>query len=255
MAIDTLPPFVSQEIIRFFIVFTRIAGAIMVLPGFGELVVPPRMRLGIAFMTALALTPSVPGLAQAAADSSTMGLVQVLFYELTIGVFIGMGAKLFLAALQVAGGIGALAIGLSNPFSMEVGGFEGGTLLSGTMVITGLAAIFATDLHYLMLDAVAHSYAAWPVGVAPDTGLLAGRFSQLVGATFRLGVGIAAPFVLFAVIGNLVLGLVNRVMPSMPVFFVGTPAMLAAGLYAFVLTGGAMIAVALSGMSTWLSGR
>lgn len=255
MAIDALPPLVSQEIVRFFIVFTRIAGTIMVLPGFGELVVPPRMRIGIAFMTTLALVPSVPGLAQAAAGAEPVALVQVFFFELTVGIFIGMGAKLFLSSLQVAGGLAAQAIGLANPFSMELGGFEGGTLLSGTMMIAGLAAIFATDMHYMMLDAVARSYAAWPVAQAPDMGMLAGRFAQLVAATFRLGVSIAAPFLLFAVIGNLVMGLVNRVMPSMPVFFVGTPVMVAAGLYAFILTGGAMIAVALSGMSDWLAGR
>lgn len=252
-AMDALSALLLPEVLRFLLVLSRVGAALGMLPGFGETVVPMRVRLGAALMVAFVLAPSMPA-APGALQGDGLALVERLACELAIGAFLGLGAKLFLSALQVAGGIAAQAIGLGNPFSMGLGGFEGGSLLSGTLVITGLAVFFATDLHYLSLDALARSYGAWPIGVWPDVGALARRFSELVAATFRLGVGIAVPFLMIAVLGNLVLGLVNRVMPSMPVFFVGTPMLLGGGLFVFMITAGAMVTLALAAMADWLGG-
>jgi flagellar biosynthesis protein FliR len=251
---DLLSSLLSSEALWFFLVFARIGAAISLLPGFAEFAVPARIRLVIAFVIALALAPVLPHPAGMAINDVAT-LVERLFGEMVVGGFLGLGAKLFLAAFQVAGGLAAQAVGLSSPFTAEFGGFEGGTLLSGTLVITALAAFFASDLHYLTIDALARSYAVWPLGELPDLGAMAERFSRLVAATFRLGVGVASPFVLLAVIGNLVLGLVNRVMPSLPVYFVGTPMLLGGGLAVFMITAGAMITVVLAALSDWLTGR
>ena len=51
------------------------------------------------------------------------------------------------------------------------------------------------------------------------------------------------------------LALVNRVMPSMPVYFVATPAMVGGGMLVFMVTAGAMVTAALAGMAGWLGGR
>ncbi|HYD66616.1 flagellar biosynthetic protein FliR [Azospirillum sp.] len=251
---DLLAQLLSAEIYRVFLVFVRVAAAVAFLPGFGEFAVPVRMRLSIALLAALVLAPTVPGL-PAAMPAHAPDLAGQFMGEMVVGAFLGLGAKLFLAALQVAGGIAAQAVGLSNPFAVEAAGFEGGSVLSGTLVIAALAALFAADLHYLMLDALARSYGTWPVAQLPDGGLLAGRYAQLVAATFRLGAGLAAPFLVFGILCNLALGLINRVMPAMPVYFVGTPAMLAAGLFVFMMTAGAMLTATLAALSGWLSGR
>ena len=251
---DTLADLLSLEVYRAFLVFARVAAAVSLLPGFGEMAVPPRVRLCIAIPVALALTPTVPGLPdRLPADAAVM--VEQLFAETAVGVFLGLGAKLFMAALQVAGSIAAQAVGLNNPFAMEATGFEGGSILSGTLAIAGMAALFATDLHYLMIDALVRSYGSWPAATLPDAGMMAGRFAQLVGATFRLGVEMAAPFLVFGLIANLALALVNRVMPAMPVYFVATPAMMGGGLLVFLVTAGAMVTAMLAALGGWLGGR
>ncbi len=250
---DTLPQLLSGEIYRVALVFLRVAAAAAILPGIGEFAVPVRVRLGVALLAALALAPALPGLP--AAPPAQPAEIAVQFAgETIVGAFLGFGAKLFLAALQVTGTVVSQTIGLSSPFSADGMGFEGGTVLSGTLVIAGLALLFATDLHYLMLDALARSYAVWPAGRFPDAGLLAGRYAQLVAATFRLGVGLAAPFLVFGFTFNVALGLVNRVMPAMPVFFVGTPIMLGAGLFLFMATAGVMLTGFAAGLRAWLAG-
>ena len=251
---DTLADLLSLEVYRAFLVFARVAAAVSLLPGFGELAVPPRVRLCIAIPVALALTPTVPGLPDRLPPDAAMMLEQI-FAETVAGAFLGLGAKLFLASLQVAGNIAAQAMGLANPFGTDAAGFESGSILSGTLVISGLALLFALDLHYLMIDALVRSYGSWPAAQLPDPGMVAGRYAQLVGGTFRLGVQMAAPFLIFGMIANIALALVNRVMPSMPVYFVATPAMVGGGMLVFMVTAGAMVTAALAGMAGWLGGR
>ncbi|HYG86948.1 MAG TPA: flagellar biosynthetic protein FliR [Azospirillum sp.] len=250
---DLLAQMLSQEIYRVFLVFVRVAAAVGFLPGFGEFAVPVRARLAIAGVVALSLAPTVPGL-PAAMPEHASEILRHFAGEIMVGAFLGLGAKLFLAALQVTGTVAAQTIGLANPFAIEGAGFEGGSVLSGTLVLAGLAAIFAADVHYVMLDALARSYGTWPVSEWPDVGLLAGRYSQLIAVTFRLGVGMATPFLVFGVLFNLALGLVNRVMPAMPVFFVGTPVMLATGLFILMATAAAMVSAFLAALSGWLAG-
>ncbi|AWK88241.1 flagellar biosynthetic protein FliR [Azospirillum thermophilum] len=250
---DMLAQLIGQEIYGTFLVFVRVAAAIGLLPGFGEYAVPMRVRLMIAVVTALALARTVTGLPPIPPDAAVMA--GHMAAEMLVGAFLGLGAKLFLAALQVSGNIAAQAVGLANPFNIEGAGFEGGSMLSGTLVIAALAALFATDVHYLMLDALVRSYGTWPAAVMPDIGMMAGRFAQLVAGTFRLGVELAAPFLVFGLIVNVALGLINRVMPAMPVYFVGTPAMLGAGLIVFMVTAGVMLTACLAALTAWLAGR
>ncbi|MEC9105371.1 MAG: flagellar biosynthetic protein FliR, partial [Pseudomonadota bacterium] len=52
---------------------------------------------------------------------------------------------------------------------------------------------------------------------------------------FYIGVSVAAPFFVMGVVLNLGLGLTNRMLPSLPVFFVAAPVLIAAGLFVLVL--------------------
>jgi flagellar biosynthetic protein FliR len=68
-----------------------------------------------------------------------------------------------------------------------------------------------------------------------------------VAGTFRIGVQLSAPFLVFGLLFNLGLGLLSRLMPQMQVFFVGMPLSIMAGLVIFLVVITAM-------MSTYLDG-
>lgn len=250
---DPLANLLTLEIYRAFLVLVRVAAAIGFLPGFGEMVVPVRVRAIAALLITLILLPSVEGL-PGRMPVEPAEMLREFAGEMLVGAYLGLGAKLFMAALQTTGAVAAQAIGLSNPFSLDAAGFEGGSVLSGVLLIGGLALMFASDVHYLMIGALARSYGSWPVGEFPEIGLLAGRYAQLIATTFRLAVGLAAPFVIYGLVFNLALGLVNRVMPAVQVYFVGTPGMLIAGLGLFMVTAGAMLTGFVAALGGWLSG-
>jgi flagellar biosynthesis protein FliR len=88
--------------------------------------------------------------------------------------------------------------------------------------IGGLRAVFA---------AFAATLAAAPIGVSPiDTAAAAIGLARLVASALALSLSIAAPAGLAVVLAEIALGLVGRVAPGVPVFFVGMPLRASVGL-------------------------
>src|SRR5947209_2156952 len=95
------------------LVFSRVGAALMLLPGFGDLYVPARWRLllaaGLSLLLAAAMGPELPGLPDQAPE-----LLRLLFTETVVGLFLGTIARMLLTALETAGGIISMQLGLSS---------------------------------------------------------------------------------------------------------------------------------------------
>jgi flagellar biosynthetic protein FliR len=93
-----------------------------------------------------------------------------------------------------------------------------------------VALVFATDLHHLAIAALNDSYTLFHPGEFPLTGDMAALTVKLVAGSFRIGVQLAAPFIVFGLLFNIGLGVLSRLMPQMQVYFVATPLSILAGL-------------------------
>lgn len=114
-------------------------------------------------------------------------------------------------------------------------------------MVTGLAIIFLTDLHLLLLSGMVDSYGVFAVGDPPAMGDLADSMARLTAQSFRLALQIAAPFVVMGVVFSVGLGLLARVMPQLQVFFIAMPIQVALAIALMALT----ISV---GMETFVAG-
>ena len=95
----------------FLLVFARIGTMLMLLPGLGELSVPPRLRLGAALVLALVMMP-MHRTAYRIDLSALAPVLTLLGEELLIGALLGLTARLAIGALQVTGSIVAQQLGL-----------------------------------------------------------------------------------------------------------------------------------------------
>ena len=97
----SLEQLVSVNLFQFFLVFARLGSAIMLLPGFGEAYVPPRVRLIFALTVSFALMPmianSLPAMPAAMSEFAAL-----LVMEIGIGLFFGMLARIILLGVQSA---------------------------------------------------------------------------------------------------------------------------------------------------------
>jgi flagellar biosynthetic protein FliR len=225
----------AQQVFAAGLVFTRIAAVVMLLPGFGETFIPPRIRLAFALSLALMMFPLMGGGAPPLPGSAT-GLAGAVIKELLIGLMIGGILRIFMTSMATAGEIVSMATTLSFAQTANPMQAQPSTTLGTFLGMIAIVLIFATDLDHLFVAAIVKSYDLFPftrdVPVA-DAGQLA---VQTLGRSFGLGLQLAAPVVVFSLIFNIATGLVGRVMPQFQVFFVATPLMLLLGLSIFALS-------------------
>ncbi len=221
------------------LVFARVGAFVVLLPGIGEVVVPPPIRLAFAFLLTLALYPVVrAGLPSVPATLG--GLAGQLFIEITMGLGLGALLRFFLNTLAVAGEVISLQTTLSfaqttNPLQAQPTATVGAFLS-----LLGLTLIFSTDLHRMFIGAVVRSYTLFPAAKAMPLNDLAALAIQTMGRTFALGVQLAAPVIVFSLVFNIGSGLIARAMPQFQVFFVAAPLTLLLGLSVFALSVGLM---------------
>ena len=228
------------------LVFARMGSTVMLLPGFSEAYVSPRMRLMFALALALVVTPVV-SVHLPPMPASMLSAALLVGGEVIIGIFMGGLVRMLMSALHVAGVIIGFQASLSNATFFDPSNAQQGALIAAFLNIVGVLMVFVTDLHHLMLIAIADSYTL----VKPGAPLPFGDFSQtlvrLLSETFALGLQLASPFVVVGTVFYAGLGLLGRLMPQVQVFFIAMSLQIT---LAFVV-----IAMTLSVSMFWFLGR
>jgi flagellar biosynthesis protein FliR len=216
------------------LVFARIAALVMLVPGIGEQAVPPRIRLALALVLALAIFPVVrTSLPAVPGDVSGVG-TQVIV-EVLIGLSIGVLLRMFLSTLAVAGETISLQTTLSFAQTANPLQAQPGTALTVFLTLLGTALIFTTNLHHMFIAGMARSYTLFPVGQGIPINDLTALSIRAFSESFALGIQLAAPVIVFSLVFNIAVGFVGRVMPQFQIFFVATPLSVLFGLSIFAL--------------------
>lgn len=243
-----------DTVLATFLMFCRIGSCIMLMPGFSSPRVPVQARLFIALGVTLALSPVVSSDVTAAlGDGSPIVLGRLLVSETLIGAMIGLLARFFLLGLETLAMAIAMAIGLGN--------ILGGPALEeadsvppiATMItFTATILIFLTDLHWEVLRGLAASYVALPVAGGLRAPFALAQVGDGLGAAFLLALRISSPFIIFAIVVNLAVGILNKLTPQIPVFFISTPFVIAGGLIILYFTSSQLLQAFIAGFSGWL---
>jgi flagellar biosynthesis protein FliR len=234
--------FLPAAAAAFLLIFARIGTMVMLLPGIGEAAVPVRVRL----VSALALAAVLFPLHRAAftVDLQAFGPVLLLLgQEILIGAVLGMTVRLAISALQVAGSVVAQQLGLGFVTAIDPTQGQQGAIVGNFLTLLGMTLLFATDLHHLMIAALDESYRLFRPGEMPLTGDMAALTTSTIASAFRVGVQLAAPFIVFGLLFNFGLGVLSRLMPQMQVFFVGLPLSILMGFIVLILVVGTMMSV------------
>ena len=224
----------------FMLVFARVGAMVMLLPGFGESNIPVRIKLGIALLLTLVILPLHRAAYQV--DLTSMSSLAVLMvHEIIIGVVLGATARVTLSALAVAGSVIAQQLGLGFVTAVDPTQGQQGLLIGNFLTILGMALLFATDSHHLVIAALNESYRIFSPGEIMPTGDVAALATRAFAAAFKIGMQLSAPFLVFGLVFNIGLGVLARLMPAMQVYFVGVPLSIMVGFLIFALVITAMM--------------
>jgi flagellar biosynthesis protein FliR len=224
----------------FMLAFARVGAMVMLLPGLGETNIPVRIKIAIALLLTLIILPLHR--ADYHIDMGSMAALLVLMvYEILIGVVLGATARVTLAALQVAGAVIAQQLGLGFVTSVDPTQGQQGVVIGNFLTLLGITMLFATDSHHLVIAALNDSYSVFSPGEVVPSGDVAALATRAFTAAFRLGMQLAAPFLVFGLVFNVGLGVLARLMPQMQVYFVGVPLSIMTGFVIFGVVLAAMM--------------
>ncbi len=221
-----------------FVIFLRVAAVAAMLPGFGEQSVPVRIKLVVALAFTLIVAPAIPSVAQ---DYDLNTLILLTATEAIVGLLLGLGIRILVLALQVAGAIAAQSTSLAQ----ILGGAAVDPLpaMGYILVVAAIALAVMTGLHVKAAELLILSYEIMPLGVFLSGSDVADWGIQHVSRAFALAVSLAAPFVILSVLYNLALGVINKAMPQLMVAFVGAPVITAGGLLVLFLSAPLLLSV------------
>lgn len=243
----------SSLVLSVFLLFCRIGACLMVIPGFGSSRIPMRVRLFSALAVSLALSPLlVPGIQSALPDETPATVFRFIGAELLTGLFIGFMGRIFIAALETLTTLVSMAIGLSNMPGMPIEGGDSLPPVANLFTLTATAMVFITNQHWEILRGLAQSYEAIPAGEPLTAVSSLEQFADQLAATFVLALRVCSPFIVYTVVVNLAVGLVNKLTPQIPVYFISLPFVIAGGLYFLYLVAAEGIMIFLDGYLTWL---
>lgn len=229
--------FTSQQLLAwvaaFIWPFCRIIGLIAVAPIFGHSSVPARVKVGLATIITVIITPVLPVIPNA--DPFSMAGVIILVQQFILGTAMGFSMTLIFTAIEYAGELmgSTMGLGFASFFDPHT---QGHTSAIGQFLAILLFMLYlATDTHLLLLATLVDSFNTFPIGtsVFRSKGFL--DIINWAGSIFSIGLQIALPIIGAMLIANLALAILTRAAPQLNLFGIGFPILLMTGFAVLVM--------------------
>lgn len=207
---------------------TRILGLIMVAPVFGHRAVPKRVKIGLGIFITLTVAPTLPPMPDVGLGSWD-GLF-ILVQQLLIGMAIGFIMRVIFAAVEAAGEIVGLQMGLGFASFFDPQSAGQTLVISQFFNLLAVLLLLAVNAHLLLLGVLVDSFQSLPISPRPLSA--AGFFNVAAyGSTvFAVGLQLALPLIAILLMTNLALGILTRSAPQLNIFAIGFPITLGVGL-------------------------
>jgi len=244
----------ADSVLVTFIVFCRIGACLMLVPGYSSVNVPAQVRLFIALVTTFALAPILIGVLRPLTDNAApLTLALLICSELLIGSVIGLGGRVFFLALQTMATMIANAIGLSSIPGTPMADTDPAPAVVPLIMVSVTTLFFMTDQHWQVLRGLMNSYDVWQPGSRIGASMALDQLVARLSQAFVLTLRITSPFIVYSVIVNLAVGLLNKLTPAVPVFFISVPFVLFGGFLLLYLTSDELLTQFMLGVSSWLA--
>jgi flagellar biosynthetic protein FliR len=230
-----LEEILTLNVYAFLLIFVRIGAFFLIAAGFSSGQVSPRIRLLIALAFSFVLTPTLADKLPAM-PGHPASLVALILGEFLVGALIGSVVRILFSAMQVAGTITSFVSAMANALVFDPVSESQSAIVAGFLGTIAIVLLFVTNLHLVMLQAMIDSYSLFEPGQLPPVGDMSELIARHVSGAFSLGVQLAAPMIVVAFTYYLGLGLLTRLEPNIPIFFVGLPLQILIGMVTLMLT-------------------
>lgn len=206
----------------------RILALIATAPVLGNKIVPVRAKIGLAVGITLLVAPVLGPMPQIE-PGSIPGLF-VIAQQIAIGAAMGLAMQIVFVAVELAGDITGLQMGLGFATFYDPGSGGSTAVIAQYMNLVATLVFLAVNGHLLMISTLVDSFSAFPIGgTAPHAAGWA-MLANWGGRIFFAGLLLSLPMLGALLITNVALGILTRAAPQLNIFAVGFPITLTVGL-------------------------
>jgi len=221
---------------RFFLMLVRVLAITMVTPVLSTDRYPAQAKIGLAFFLTWTLLPvgSAP-----AEPWEALSYCLAISRELLTGLLAGFASLMTFVGLQMAATYIGLQSGIRmanmlNPKLADIVEVQGSALEQIYSLVVVLL-FFLVGGHHLVILGIQRVFEMVPVGEFILSPLSLDRLMELTGMMFNTALFIAMPVLGTQLLVSLALAIVSRVVPQVPVVFLGAPLKMGLGIATLML--------------------
>ena len=196
----------------------RISGLMLFAPFLGSVVIPARVKAVLVLALTFLMYPLI---SKSLAPLPLNEWPMLVFRELLVGVSVGIATSVVFEAVQMAGQVLSVQMGYSLVNILDPNTQVDTTVVAMFHQSIAMLIFLRMDVHLWLLRAIGNSFTYLP----PGTAQLTRPFTiSLIGAGTAIlltGVQIAAPVLSATLLTDVVLGLLGKASPQLPLMLLG----------------------------------
>jgi flagellar biosynthetic protein FliR len=202
----------------FLFIGVRLSGLFLFAPFVGSGVIPPQIKatlvLGLTFVLYPLASPNFPQMPLNHWPIVALG-------ELTIGAAIGIATSIVFDAVQMAGQVLSVQMGYSLVNILDPTTQVESTVVAMFHQLIAMLIFLRLGVQFGLVRAIADSFSYLPPGSAHLSGAFIRTLLSCGGIVIAIGIQIAAPVLSATLLTDIVLGLLGKASPQLPVMLLG----------------------------------
>lgn len=219
---------IAAFILQYFLPFVRIGAMFLAMPVIGAQIVSPRVRLLMAFLVAMIVTPMLPAMPPMA--SLSLQTFVFVLQEIAIGAAVGFAFQVVFQVFVLSGQIMAMKMGLGFASMNDPTNGVQTTALSQFYLMLVTLMFVAINGHLVLISMIVESFRSMPPGNIVISPQMFIELASLGSWMFAGALVISLPVLTSLLFVNMAFGVMSRAAPQLNIFAVGFPFTLICGL-------------------------
>jgi len=204
------------------LVLARVLGLFMMAPLLSARSIPAMAKVAFAIWITAVMWYVVP-ISPQLLPVTAIGLIISLVIEVVIGFLMGFLANVIFIAIQSAGELIDLQMGLSVAASFDPIFGSSISVIGRLCFYIALTVFVLVNGHHMLLSAVYNSFTVFPPGsmINLTSPLLVEQMMGIITTFWTIAMQLAGPIILMIFLSDFAFGIVSRVAPQVNVFQLG----------------------------------
>ena len=211
----------------------RLTGLMLFAPFLGSSIIPARVKAVFVIALTALLFPSVE---HAIVVPTLAGWPFLIITEFLIGVGMSVATNVVFEATSLAGQVLGIQMGYSLVNILDPQTQVETTVIPLFYQSMVMLLFLSMDVHYWLLKAIGNSFLYLPPGATRLSSLFTLAVIKMGGEIFGLGVQIAAPVLAATLVADILLGLLGKASPQMPLIVLGPAVKSLLGIFILIAT-------------------